>query len=139
MKWEDCRKQKVKEIVPNKERAKSMRDLAVKRMESVKRRRETDAPEFILEDYYEIIKELITSLLFVKGFKSYSHECLISFLNEFYPQFSEIELKLIDQMRQTRNDLLYRGEPIASGFLIRRENEISNIIKKLLEEVDREL
>ncbi|MBN2251969.1 MAG: HEPN domain-containing protein [Candidatus Altiarchaeota archaeon] len=131
MNWEECEKQKVKKIEPNPERAKSMRDLAQKRLESIKRRRKTDDPEFITEDYYESIKELVTALLFSKGYKSYSHECLITFLKKFHPEYDEAELKLMDQLRQTRNDLLYRGEPVASEFLNRREKDIKEIIDKL--------
>ena len=86
-----------------------MRDLAVKRLGSIKRRRKTDDQEFIAEDYYETVKELITSLLFIRGYKSYSNECLITFLRKFHPQYSESDLALIDQMRQIRNDLLYRA------------------------------
>jgi uncharacterized protein (UPF0332 family) len=139
MKWEECEKDKVKKIQPNLERAKSMRDLAVKRLRSIKRRRKTDDPEFIAEDYYETVKELITSLLFIRGYKSYSHECLITFLRKFYPQYSESDLALIDQMRQIRNDLLYRGEPVATEFLKRREKEIEEIIEKLRGDIEKGL
>ena len=34
----------------------------------------------IVEGYYEIIKELIISLMYLKGYKSENHECLISYL-----------------------------------------------------------
>ena len=139
MKWEDCTKQKVKKIEPNKERAKSMRDLAQKRLESIKRRRTTDDPEFIIEDYYEAAKELITALLFIKGYKSYSHECLITFLKEFYPEYGEADRSLIEQLRQIRNDLLYRGEPVASEFLNRREKDITGVINKLVKNIQNEI
>ncbi|KXA96169.1 hypothetical protein AKJ37_05880, partial [candidate division MSBL1 archaeon SCGC-AAA259I09] len=79
------------------------------------------------------IKELITSLMSLKGYKSYSHICLISFLREHYPQLQEGELELIDQMRRIRNDIMYRGEPIASDYLKRRKGEIIEIIEKLTE------
>jgi uncharacterized protein (UPF0332 family) len=139
MRWEDCVKEKVKEVKPNLERAKSMRDLAVKRLESIRRRRGTDDPEFIVEDYYEAMKELITAMLFSRGFKSYSHECLITFLREFHKEFKEDELQLIDQMRQTRNDLLYRGEPVAAAYLNRREPEFTTLIAKLLDAAARDI
>ncbi|MFH1055640.1 MAG: hypothetical protein V1744_06065 [Candidatus Altiarchaeota archaeon] len=137
MKWTDCMKEKVKAIRPDNERAKAMTELAVKRLNSIARRRQTEDPEFIVEDYYESIKELTTALLFSRGYKSYSHECLISFLQEFHPEFGKDELELINQMREIRNDIQYRGEPLASGFLKRREADIKGVIDKLAKTVEK--
>ena len=74
MNWDDCKKEKVKKIRPDLERAKSMRVLAQKRLQSIGRRRVSDDAEFIVEDYYETMKELMTSLLYASGYNSYSHE-----------------------------------------------------------------
>jgi uncharacterized protein (UPF0332 family) len=137
MDWEDCLKNKVKEIKPDPERAKSMKQLAERRMEEINKRRKTAYPEFIVEDYYETIKELITSVLYLHGFKSYSHECLITFLNVYYPHtLDDDELNLIDQLRQIRHDITYRGSTIAEDYLSRNEAKINAIIKKLLHTVE---
>jgi len=131
VKWRECLKHKVKKIKPDRERAVSLQKLAAKRQKSIERRRNTEEPEFLIEDYYEVIKELITAILAVKGYKSYSHECLISYLEEKQSEIEASELKMIDQLRQTRNDLLYRGTPVAKGLLKRREKEIRKVIEKL--------
>lgn len=139
MDWEECRKRNVKEIKPNEERAKSLLDTAERRLEFIRKSRSKGGSEFITENYYETAKELITSLMFTKGFKSYSHICLIKFLREFYQEFQESELELIDQLRKTRNDLMYRGESVADEYLDRRENEIEEVIRKLTKLVEEEL
>lgn len=139
MDWEECRKRHVKEIKPNEERARSLRDTAERRLEFIRKSRNKGGAEFIAENYYETAKELITSLMFIKGFKSYSHVCLIKFLKEFYQKFQESELELIDQLRRTRNDIMYRGKSVAAEYLERRENEITEIIRKLMKLVEKEL
>lgn len=133
MDWEKCKERNIKEVKPNKEKAKSLLKMAEKRLEFVEENKSKNKSEFIVENYYEVIKELITSLLSLKGYKSYNHLCLIFFLRKFYPQFQEEELELIDQMRRIRNDIMYRGEPIATDYLKRRKREIIEIIEKLTE------
>ena len=133
MKWKDCIGVKVKKIKPDLERAYSMLSLAERRLNSINRRRHIENSEFLVEDYYECIKELITSILFSKGYKSYSHECLILFLEDEIQGFTKDEIKLVDQLRCIRNDLLYRGDTVADEYLKRREVEIKKVIKKLLD------
>jgi len=139
MDWKKCREHQVKKIKPNKERAKSLRDTAERRLGFIKESKRKGRAEFIAENYYETIKELITSLMFIKGFKSYSHICLITFLRKFYRELQENQLELIDQLRRTRNDIMYRGEPVAAEYLERRESEITKIVRKLLKLVKKEL
>lgn len=111
MDWEECKKQNVKEIKPNKERARSLQDTAERRLEFIRKSKNKGGAEFITENYYETVKELITSLMFIKGFKSYSHLCLITFLKEFYQESQESELELIDQLKRTRNDTYEEFSP----------------------------
>lgn len=133
MKWSDCLKQKVKEIKPDLERAKSMRQLAEKRLGEINKRRGNTPAEFIVEDYYETVKELITALLYAEGYKSYSHECLILFLEKYYSQKILLdELSLIDQLRKLRHDIMYRGSMVAEDYLNRNEIKINTIISKLM-------
>ena len=90
--------------------------------------------EFIslkLEGYYEVIKETITALMAVGGYKTLSHEVLVSYLKEFYTEFSESEISLIDQIRRLRNKIAYKGFFIDKDYLDRNEIKIKSIIEKL--------
>lgn len=70
----------------------------------------------------------------MEGYKSYSHECLIFFLERYYPQtINSEELRLIDQLRKLRHDIMYRGSTVAEDYLSRNETKINIIIKKLME------
>ncbi|MFH0987009.1 MAG: hypothetical protein V1911_03080 [Candidatus Micrarchaeota archaeon] len=139
MKWEDCKEEMVKEVAPNKERAKSLSKMAERRLKFIQGKRSSKEVEFIVEGYYETIKELITALLSIKGYKSYSHECLVLFLAKFYKEFESDEIELIDQLRRIRNDIMYRGESVALDYLNRKEDKIKSLINKLSELAEEEL
>lgn len=84
-----------------------------------------------LEDYYEIIKEAITALMTIDGYKTLSHKVLVSYLREFFDEFSEPEILLIDQLRKLRNKITYKGFFVQKDYLDRNETKIRKIIAKL--------
>lgn len=91
-------------------------------------------PQFstlLVEEYYEIVKELITAIMSTEGWKTVSHELLVGYLAKFYPQFRPEEIALIDQLRTIRNDIAYRGIMISSEYLQRNEPAINAAIEKL--------
>ena len=140
MKWEDCLDYKVKKVKENPEQAKALFELAKRRLESIKKRRKDEFSQLLIESYYEAIKELISALLSIHGYKSYSHECLVSFLKEYYPdEFDDSQIRFIDSMRKLRSDIQYRGRNIADDYLIRNSKTINKIIKKLIEIVGKEI
>ncbi len=84
------------------------------------------------ESYYEIVKELITAVLAIKGYKSYSHERLIAFVEEYYStNFTKAEIQVIDQLRIIRNDIVYRGAFVEEDYPERNGKRILGIIHKL--------
>jgi len=140
LKWEDCLEYKVKKIKENPEQAKALLQLAKRRLESIEKRRKDEYPQLLIESYYEAIKELISSLLTIHGYKSYSHECLVSFLKEYYPDFLDnFQLHFLDSMRKLRSDIQYRGRDIADDYLERNSSTIEKIIEILLNIIQKEL
>ncbi len=81
---------------------------------------------------------MITASLTLDGYKSYSQECLVSYLEEFY-EFSHEELELIDELRNLRNDIDYRGRYLEMDYLNRKEDKIQKVISKLEGEVEEKL
>lgn len=140
MKWDDCLDYKVKKVKENSEQAKALFELAKKRLESINKRRKDEYPQFLIESYYETIKELISALLAIHGYKSYSHECLVTFLEEFYPTLlDESQLHFLDSLRKLRSDIQYRGRDIADDYLKRNISVIEKIIKNLINLLEKEL
>ena len=93
-----------------------------------------DLPTFatlLTEAYYEVIKELITGIMTVDGWKTISHELLIGYLAKSCLEYSPAEIALIDQLRRMRNDIAYRGVMIPPEFLDRNQKRILSVISKL--------
>lgn len=130
MNFEDCiKKRYIKKVNGGREAGKSLLKLVEARLIEVEK---IENATLKVEAYYEILKELITILLFNQGYKSYSHECLISFLKEnFSDELNTGNIELINQLRLLRNDIAYRGVFVEDDFLNRNEKEIVEIIKLL--------
>src|SRR3989304_8634217 len=107
-----------------------MIEVRMKALEELKGR-----PEFaslVVEDYYEIIKEALTALMAIGGYKTLSHELLISYLKEFYPQFSDAEIMFADNLRQTRNKIAYKGFFVPPDFVIRNDAKMRELVLKTI-------
>lgn len=136
MEWSECEKRHLRNIEIDKEKIKAILSLAEKRVTFVTSLNVTEASvSFIVENYYEIIKELLIALLLKKGMRSDNHQCLITYFYKNYPQH-EGEAHLILQLSYLRNRLEYYGESIDIDFYKKHEKEflkIIEMIKKLVE------
>lgn len=140
MRWDECLTYKVKKVQKNPEQARLLLQLAQKRVESIKKRRDEEFPPFLLEFYYEAIKELLCALLAIHGYKSYSHECLLAFMEEFYPKtLDDVQIHFLDTLRMLRHDIQYRGREIADDYLERNRPLLEKIINILFETLEKEL
>lgn len=137
MDWGKCKQQFIRTVTPDEEKINSMLDTINKRKEFVENQQVNDNNvSFIIEGYYELIKELLAALLLKNGLKSKNHQCLISY---FYRKHSnrEFEANLISEMSYLRNRLNYYGEAVDISFYNKNKKEIIKIIqflKSLVEE-----
>jgi hypothetical protein len=115
-------------ITKDERRAKALKDLAKNRYSNIKELKE---PYRIIEEYYEIIKELITAFMYKSGFKTLSHKALVEFAKENIKILTSAEISLIDELRVKRNNIVYYGETVSKEFLKTREESIKRIINKL--------
>lgn len=130
--WEESQDE-VRKVKPDKETAKSLLKMIETRVRVLEIMNRKEFASLIVESYYEIIKEAITALMAIDGYKTLSHEVLIGYLKEFYPQFSEYEIGLIDEFRKLRNNIAYKGFFIAPDFVERNEARIKGIVLKLVQ------
>jgi hypothetical protein len=63
-------------ITKDERRAKALKEMAKNRFSNMSSLKESYR---ILEEYYEIIKELLTSFMYLQGFKTLSHKKLVEF------------------------------------------------------------
>ena len=62
---------------------------------------------YIVENAYDIIRELIEARLSMDGYKSYSHEATVAYLKKL--GFPGSQALFIDDMRKVRNGIKYYG------------------------------
>ena len=121
----------VSKITPDKEKAKALLQVVALREKNLGTMKPEEFSTLIVEGYYEIIKELITAIMSIDGWKTVSHELLIGYIAKFYKEFSQPEVHIMDQLRKTRHDITYRGMQIKQDYLTRNKEAILQIIEKL--------
>ncbi len=130
--WKESQED-VRKVRPDREMAKSILKMIEIRMKALELKNKEEFASLVVEDYYEIIKEAITALMAVEGYKTLSHEVLIGYLKEFFPQFSDSEIALVDHFRQLRNKIAYRGFFVTPDFVERNEERIKEVALKLIQ------
>jgi len=125
-------------IKKDRDRAKDLLEMAAERLELLKLIPKDKAYK-IIEEYYEIIKELLTATMYLDGYKTLSHQKLIEYFSSNYKELDDGEIKLIDSLRKFRIGIVYYGRKISGDFLINNEKEIKKIINILLKFVEKKL
>ncbi len=118
-------------ITPDRERAADLFEMAKERIELVKLIPKGMAYR-IVEEYYEIAKELLTAIMYIDGHKTLSHVKLIEYFSLHYKGLDDQQLRLIDDLRKQRHGIVYYGKKVRQEFLINHEEEIKKTIKILL-------
>ncbi|NPA38599.1 MAG: hypothetical protein GXN99_02270 [Candidatus Nanohaloarchaeota archaeon] len=126
-------------ITPDKERAKSILKMCELLKKRIALQDEQEMASLIIADYYEIIKELITALLYTDGYKTISHKNLIIYLEKHYSQFSSYEIELINELRMLRNRIVYEGFSTNPSYLKRKRKDLEKLISKLQTLVEEKL
>ncbi len=136
MNWKECEKQFIKKVETDPSRIKFLIKTSELRIKDLTEKNATNENvSFIIEGFYEAIKELLSALLLKNGMKSKNHQCLISFFYKNYPEY-EKEAYLIGRMSYLRNRLNYYGDLIEFEFYEKNKNEfekIINLLKRLIE------
>ena len=101
-----------------------------------KRLDETDKlkyPSNTLDDYYDIIHQLMEALTLMEGVKMKgegAHCELIDYVCKKY-KISETDREFLQQMRNYRNQISYEGFSVKSEYIERNESRINKIISQL--------
>ncbi|MGD9276576.1 MAG: hypothetical protein PVJ67_05365 [Candidatus Pacearchaeota archaeon] len=126
-------------VTPDKEKSKNILEMINLIEERIKVQDKDKFSSLIISCYYEIIKELITILLLIDGYKTLSHKDLIVYLKSNYSEISSSEIMLVDNLRIVRNRISYEGTKIDFSYLENKEIKIKQIIKKLKSLVNNKL
>ena len=126
----------VKRQTPNKKRALSLIEEAKKKKEflelSIKAiPAEKMSPNFIVDNCYDIIMELIRAKMFLNGYNAgNSHEAEVAYM--FKLGFQETEIKIMDEMRYFRNGIKYYGTILDKEYAEKSLGFLNKLYNKLL-------
>ena len=136
MDWAQCERQFIRHVEKDNEKIKSLVSTATKRIKVIKSiDLNQDSASFIVEGYYEVIKELLTAYLLRNGLRSKNHQCLITYFSIHNKEY-EHETTLISQLSFYRNRLEYYGELIPIEFYEQNKKSIQEIITLLFKLVE---
>ena len=134
MDWHHCEEKFIRKVKPDLERIKSLRKKALQRLQRAQSTSiNEDTVAFVVEDYYEVIKELLIAYLLKNGMRSTNHQCLFSYFYKTNPNY-ELETIIIRQMSYFRNRLCYYGDDIPLNFYEKNQKKFIVIIK-IIEEL----
>lgn len=120
-------------IPPDKEKAKSLRNMAKITEERLNQTNKEKYPSNTLIDYYEIIRKLMEALSAINGIKikgEGAHYELINYICDNY-EFSESDKLFIQEIRTFRNQISYEGFNVNKNYIESNSNKIEVIIDKL--------
>ena len=120
-------------VTPNREKAKSILKMVEKTLEMINNLDIDKFPSNITKEYYEVIRELLSIVLLLDGYKTYgegAHKKLIEYLEANYKEFTKYEISLIDNLRNIRNKIAYDGFFVKKDYIERKKKDIDLIIKK---------
>jgi len=131
--WQDClNNQSARIVKPDIKRAKSLIETADERINLIKEINEKNC-NFVFEDYYTSILELLQALAFIKGFNISNHVCFGFYLRE---KLKREDLYMIfDDLRYKRNSLTYYGNKMdfeTAKQAIEESKKLINEIKRLV-------
>ncbi len=130
--WTDCLEtNSALKSSPDKGRAKSLIETANERIKLIKSINEQNC-NFVFEDYYTSILELLQALVVIKGYKITNHVCLGFYLRDI---LKRDDLYLIfDDLRYKRNSLTYYGKRMdfeTAKNSIEKSKKLIETIKKV--------
>lgn len=91
---------------------------------------EDDFSNFIIENSYDVLRELIESKLSNDGYKSSTHKMAIKFLLNF--DLHPADIKFLDEMREIRNDIKYEGKYFGLEYTLKAKSFTIKMRNKLL-------
>jgi len=120
-------------ISVNKEKAKSILKMVEVTLEMIE---EIDSKfsSNIVKGYYDVIRELISVVLLLDGYKTYgegSHRGLIEYLGENCKEIDVGDISLLEDLRVVRNKISYDGFFVEEEYLKMRIGRLKKIILKL--------
>ena len=122
---------KVKRQRHDLELAKSLLNDSLERFEKMTKLEVKDFSKIIFENIYDALRAILDALLAADGYKSYSHEASIAYLQKYGVEDSV--LVELDDLRYKRNSSKYYGKDVSYGDALMIIDFYKKHSKKLLD------
>ena len=127
--WSDCLLNKsARKVTPDFGRAKSLRETAIERINLTKEINEKNC-NFVFEDYYTSLIEILQAVAFEKGYNILNHICLGCYLRDFLKRGDLYAL--FEDLRYKRNSLTYYGKRMDYETAKQAVSKCERIIKEI--------
>jgi len=127
--WDDCLANKLaKSVTPDVNRAESLIETANERISLIKEITKKNC-NFVFEDYYTSILELLQAITFKDGYNILNHICLGFYLKEVLKR-DDLYI-LFDDIRYKRNSLTYYGSRMDYETAKQAIEKCKKIIKEI--------
>lgn len=123
----------VKRQSPDKNLTYSAFKDSLERIEFAKQLLHKAKPKYVLENAYEAMREAADAVLYLRGFKSFSHEASIVYLIK--EDFNENDIVEFDRFRKIRNGIKYYGKDCDILDAEQAIQLADNIITKIKEKI----
>ena len=122
-------------ITPDKEKSASLIEIAEDRITSSLRELNEKNANYVFEDYYSSILELLHALVLLDGYKVNNHICLGYYLRDVLK--NDEMFRLFDDCRYKRNSLVYYGKRMdieTAKDAIEKAKKLMNKLKSIIYE-----
>ena len=128
--WNDCLEYESSiKISPDKEKAKSLIETAEERINCSTNEINEKNSNFIFEDYYSSVIEIVHAILNLEGYKVSNHICLGYYLKDVLKR--EGLFRIFDDLRYKRNSLTYYGKRMEFETAVYSIEQAKKLIKEL--------
>lgn len=83
----------------------------------------------IIEESYDVIRELLEARLSKDGYKSYNHEAVISYMTDL--EFPKDEVVFVDKLREIRHGTKYYGKSVKVEYAQKVRSFLDSIYTRL--------
>ncbi|MCK5023085.1 MAG: hypothetical protein KAS04_02840 [Candidatus Aenigmarchaeota archaeon] len=129
--WDECiENNSAKEVSPDIGRANSLIETAEERVNIIKEIDEKNC-NFVFEDYYTSLLELLQALVVKRGYKILNHLCLGYYLRDILKR--DDLYRVFDDLRYKRNSLTYYGNRMDFETAKQAIERCKKIIKEIKE------
>ena len=128
--WNECLESNFSiEINKDTQRAKSLIETSLDRIKFINKELNENTGNFIFEDYYASILELLEAIVLLNGYKVSNHVCLGFYLRDVLNR-SDL-YNLFDNLRFKRNSLVYYGKRMDFALCKKSISDSKKLISEL--------